>query len=292
MSTPRTANEGRTPPAWLHTWRLPVMVVALLVILVVAQQLTVLLSGTGLLGLVVGVAAAAATLFCYVRLTRFVERRPSVPELPRDRARPGLLWGSAIGTATFLVTLLIMLVFGGADFSGGDAWKFLATLGMMACVAVTEEVIFRGVLFRVVEGRFGSWAALGVSSVLFGALHLAGASEVSAGAMLWGAFSIVLQGGIMLGAAYLASRTLWFPIGLHFAWNAVEAALGTAVSGKSSDLGGLVQTTLTGPSALTGGSFGPEAGLAATAACLLLSALLLRSAKRHGRLVPATARQR
>jgi membrane protease YdiL (CAAX protease family) len=91
---------------------------------------------------------------------------------------------------------------------------------------------------------------------------------------------------LLLGAAYLATRTLWLPIGVHFAWNLVESGFGTAVSGKSSEFGSLVHSTLLGPSSLTGGSFGPEAGWAAILSCLVASALMLGYAKRHGRIVP------
>ncbi|GAB2844710.1 hypothetical protein GCM10027176_55560 [Actinoallomurus bryophytorum] len=87
----------------------------------------------------------------------------------------------------------------------------------------------------------------------------------------------------MLGAAYMATRALWLPIGIHFAWNVAEAGFGTAVSGKSSEFGGLIQTRLSGPTALTGGTFGPEAGLAGILTCLATAALLLRHAVRTDR---------
>jgi membrane protease YdiL (CAAX protease family) len=281
----RGATGSRRARAWLLTWRLPVLLVPMLAVLAVAQELTVALGGSGVLDLVAGVAAGAATLFLYVRLTKFVEQRSAVTELPRDQALSGLLRGSAIGASAFLGTMLIILIFGGERTAGGDFWKFLAALGIMACAAVTEEVAFRGIVFRIAEERFGSWIALVVSSVLFGAMHLAGSSDVSTGAMLWGALAIALQGGIMLAAAYIATRSLWMPIGIHFAWNVVETGFGTAVSGKSDEFGSLVRTTLTGSPVLTGGSFGPEAGVAAILACLTVAALLLRSAMRNGRIV-------
>lgn len=284
MTSPSHDTIDRRP-SWLRTWRFPVLLVVMLVVMAIAQQVTVALNGLGVLDLVAGVAAAAGTLFCYVRLSTFLEQRRSVPELPRDRAWSELLWGSAIGAGAFVATMVIILVFGGSHMSGGDFWKFLATLGVMACAAVTEEVVFRGVIFRFAERRFGTWIALVLSAVLFGAIHLAGNSETGAGAMLWGATAIALQGGLMLGAAYVATRALWLPIGIHFAWNVVEAGFGTAVSGKTSEFGGLVRTTLSGPGAVTGGSFGPEAGVAGILVCVVAAAFLLRHAIRHGRIV-------
>ena len=271
--------------AWLRLGRLPVLLVATLVAMAVMQELTVVLSGVPLLDLVVGVAAGAATLWGYARLSRYVEQRAVITELPRERARSGLVWGSVIGGGAFVFTMLLILIFGGWQVSGGEPGKLLGTLGVMATAAVTEEIVFRGVIFRIAEQRLGSWLALALSAVLFGLLHLAGSSQVSGGAELWGAVAIVLQGGLLLGVAYLATRSLWLPIGVHFAWNFVEAAFGTAVSGKTSEFGSLMHTTLLGPTALNGGSFGPEAGWAAILSCLIASVLMLRHAKRHGRIV-------
>ena len=279
-----TGATASRPVPWSRRWRLPLLLVATLIIMAVAQQVTVALNDSGVVDLVVGVALAAAALFGYVRLSKLVERRQHVTELPRDRAAAGLLGGSAIGAGAFLATMLVILVFGGWHVTEGDPRKFLATLGIMACVAVTEEVVFRGVVFRIAEERFGTWPALVVSAVLFGAVHLAGTSETGTGAMLWGATAIVLQGGIMLTAAYIATRALWLPIGIHFAWNVVEAGFGTAVSGKSSEFGGLASTALSGSPVLTGGSFGPEAGVAGILSCLVTAAFLLVFAIRAGRI--------
>lgn len=280
-----TASRYRN---WLRAGRFPVLLVATLVAMAVMQELTVALSGVPILDLLVGLAAGAATLWGYPRLSRYVEQRAVVSELPRESARSGLVRGSLIGGGAFVATMLLILIFGGWHVSGGEPVKFLGTIGVMATAAVTEEIVFRGVLFRIVEERLGSWLALAISAVLFGLVHLAGSSQAGAGAELWGAIAIALQGGLLLGAAYLATRSLWLPIGVHFAWNAVEAAFGTAVSGKTSEFGSLMQTTLLGPASLNGGSFGPEAGWAAILSCLVAATLMLRHAKRHGRIIRRT----
>ncbi|MFD2419644.1 CPBP family intramembrane glutamic endopeptidase [Amycolatopsis pigmentata] len=280
-----TAATGRRAPAWLRTWRFPLLLIATLVLMAAAQELTVVLAGLSILDFLVGVAAGAVVLFCYVRLSKFVEGRRSVTELPREKARSGLLVGTALGGGAFLLTMLIILVFGGWQVTGGDSGKFLGTIGIMACTAVTEEVVFRGVVFRIAEERFGTWIALAISAVLFGVIHLGGISETSAGAELWGVCAIILQGGLLLGAGYMATRTLWVPIGLHFAWNTFEAGFGTAVSGKTSEFGSLIQTTLTGSPVVTGGSFGPEAGVAAIFSCLLAAGLMIAYGVRRGNIV-------
>lgn len=272
--------------AWLRAGRLPVLAVAMLVVMAVMQELTVVLAGNSILDLVVGVAAGVATLWCYAWLSKVVEQRATVPELPRNRAVSELVLGSVIGGGAFVLAMLFIVGIGGWRVSDGDPGKLLGTVGIMATAAVTEEVVFRGIIFRIVEERLGSWLALVFSGLLFGLMHLAGSSGVSGGAELWGAAAIAVQGGVLLAAAYLATRSLWLAIGVHFAWNVVESGFGTAVSGKANEFGGLIHSTLLGPTWLTGGAFGPEAGAAAILSCLLAAALLLWYAKRHGRILP------
>src|SRR5262249_28757908 len=138
----------------------------------------------------------------------------------------------------------------------GSATGALALLGFTVAAAVTEELIFRGVLFRIIEGRIGTWLALALTGLLFGMSHL-----FNAHATVWGALAIAVEAGGMLGAAYVATRNLWVPIGLHFAWNFAEGGIfGTDVSGTNTPAG-LLHGVLSGPTALSGGEFGPEASV-------------------------------
>ncbi|ATY16044.1 CPBP family intramembrane metalloprotease [Amycolatopsis sp. AA4] len=256
-------------------------------LMVAAGALNSALTGLGVLEFAIGVGTAAAALWCYLRLSRVVEQRP-VAELSPANARAGVLRGMAIGAAAFVATMLLVLIFGGVDgFSGGSFWGFTATAGLMASVAVTEELLFRGVLFRIVERWLGTWGALALSAILFGVAHL-----VNPGASLWGALAIAVEAGLMLGAAYVATRTLWLPIGLHFAWNLAEGGVfGTTVSGADGGAGSLLHTLLSGPDVVTGGAFGPEASIFAVLVCAVPTVFFLRSAARRGRIVPLRGRQ-
>ncbi len=231
--------------------------------------------------LLTGAAAAAAGLLVYARVVRRLEHRP-VHELSRSCARAHLAQGVLAGTALFAVTLGAIAALGGYEVTGyGSAGGALAVLGLMVGVAVTEELLFRGVLLRVVEEMTGTWGALGLSAALFGALHL-----VNEGATVWGALAVATEAGLMLGAAYVATRTLWLPIGLHLGWNVAEAGVfSTAVSGSEATTG-LLEGTMDGSVLLTGGTFGPEASVVSVVACLAVTAVLLRQAQRRGRIVP------
>ncbi|MFI6817725.1 lysostaphin resistance A-like protein [Nonomuraea sp. NPDC050328] len=242
-----------------------------------------LVSPVPALALPVGVGLAVAAVACYRWLCRTVELRPDVSELGKTGRWSHLLRGTLLGLALFAGLMALIAVFGGwQGVSWGSFGGFLSTAGMMASVAVTEELLFRGVVFRIMEERTGTVIALVVSMLLFGALHL-----VNANATLWGAFTIALTGGAMLAAAYVATRSLWLPIGLHFAWNFTQAGIfGVTISGSDVPPEGLLNVTLSGPTALTGGTFGPEASLFALLVCLVPTLLLLRRAARTGRIRP------
>jgi membrane protease YdiL (CAAX protease family) len=145
-------------------------------------------------------------------------------------------------------------------------------------VATFEEVLFRGVVFRLLEKGLGTWAALALSALLFGFLHFA-----NPGATTLSALALALEAGVLLAAAYVATRSLWVPIGLHTAWNFFEGAVyGTPVSGLA--LPSVLEARLDGPVWLTGGSFGPEAGLPATLFGAALGVAFLVLAYRRGQL--------
>jgi membrane protease YdiL (CAAX protease family) len=149
---------------------------------------------------------------------------------------------------------------------------------------VTEEVIVRGVVYRILEEWFGTWAALAVSSLLFGALHLG-----NPGATWWSSLAIALEAGTLLGAAYLKTRRLWLPIGVHAAWNYTQAACGVAVSGNA--VSGFLLSHPKGADWLSGGPFGAEASVLAVLVCGTGAAVLIVRSVREGRvLAPAWRR--
>src|SRR5690606_34230113 len=100
-----------------------------------------------------------------------------------------------------------------------------------------------------------------------------------------------LAAGGLFAAAYAATRNLWLPIGLHFAWNYAGGGIfGTAVSGQDAPKG-LLDGVTSGPTLLSGGDFGPEGSMYTIGFGLLLTAAFLWVARRRGRLVPVRGSQ-
>jgi membrane protease YdiL (CAAX protease family) len=142
--------------------------------------------------------------------------------------------------------------------------------------AVTEEMLFRGVLFRWLEQFGGSWFALLLTSAFFGAAHLNNPNSS------WiAAVGIAFEAGVMLGAAYMLTRSLWLPMGLHAAWNFTQGEIfDIPVSGTKAD--GMVDAQLSGNPLLTGNGFGLEASLIAIVIATLFGLWLLWLAIRKG----------
>lgn len=229
--------------------------------------------------------AAAAILLAYRLYVRVFERRP-VTELAGVNAfrelGAGLLTGSALVTA---VIVLLMAV-GGYHAAGSNRLSatVITPLAMMTFVGVFEEVLSRGIVFRITEQSLGSWAALAISSLLFGLAHLPGEGI--------GVLAIVITvvAGVLFAAAYLLTRRLWLGIGIHIAWNYTLGSIySIAVSGRKAK--GLLQGTVFGPDWLTGGKYGLEASVFTLIVLATVAAYLLRVAWAKDRFVVAPWRR-
>jgi len=231
------------------------------------------------------VIGAVVMVVAYLVYVRVVERR-GVPELALGAAPKEFVAGFLLGALLFTVTIGIIWALGDYAIVGVNHWTaILSPLALGLGAGVLEEVLFRGVIFRITEEWVGSWGALAFSSLLFGAGHLANPH-----ATLTSALAIALEAGLLLGAAFMITRRLWLPIGLHAAWNFTQSGIfGAPVSGTVPH--GLFVSTLSGPAWATGGGFGPEASLPAVLVSLV-SVWLLVYAVRSGRVVQPIWRRR
>lgn len=231
------------------------------------------------------VVGAVIVTVAYVVYVRAVERR-LVSELAPGAAPSEFGAGFLFGAALFTTTIGIIWALGNYVIVGVNHWTvMLSPLVFALAAGVLEEILFRGVIFRITEDWIGSWGALAVSSLLFGAGHLANPH-----ATLTSALAIALEAGLLLGAAFMITRRLWLPIGLHAAWNFTQSGIfGAPVSGTAPH--GLFTSILSGPVWATGGRFGPEASLPAVLVSLV-SVWLLVYAVRSGRVVQPIWRRR
>jgi membrane protease YdiL (CAAX protease family) len=230
----------------------------------------------------VGVAVIVAAIFVvfYCAFARLVERRPTVAEFALNGWARELGAGLLGGFLLFSVVVGIIAALGGYQVIGQNPVAvLLPVLAISITSGVTEEIMLRGIFFRLVESWLGSWIALILSAALFGALHLGNPN-----ASLLAGSAIALEAGVMLAALYMLTRRLWAAIGLHAAWNFSQGGVyGIAVSGFKQD--GLLIPRMSGSDLLTGGSFGAEASLPAVIVCTALGIALIVLAHRRGRIV-------
>lgn len=231
--------------------------------------------------LALAVAASVLVIVVYKALYTVTEKR-EIEEFSTKGLGKNLLLGLAAGAV--LQTLTIGVMFAAGDFvvtMVNPVTAMLPQLIMAMAAAITEETVFRGVIFRIAEERLGSAWALAISAIIFGALHFANPhSSLLAG------LAIAVQAGVLLGAAYIYRRNLWCPIAMHFAWNFTQSGIfGAATSGGAPNES-LLTTRFSGATALTGGDFGPEASVQATLFCLAAAVILLALSSRKGMIIP------
>jgi membrane protease YdiL (CAAX protease family) len=261
--------------------RIVLAAIALIIAMGVIQACAKLAGITphSIVGVLIAFLIMIATLATYAGFVRVIERR-EVAELSFAGAAPEFGSGFALGVLLFALTMLVLFSLGLVDISAAGGWQALGYPLLDALIAaVTEEVLMRGVLFRIVEENLGSWIALALSAAAFGALH-----AFNPGATLTSSIAIALEAGVLLAAVFMVTRRLWMVIGLHTAWNFTEGGIfGASVSGG--DAHGMLASHFHGPDVLTGGAFGPEASIVAVLICLAAGVTFLWIAGRRGHFV-------
>jgi hypothetical protein len=182
-----------------------------------------------------------------------------------DRSAPlDVLAGFLIAGVMMAAIYVVEAVAGWLRFDGW-AWQAIpvgkVALGLLGgllgftAVGFYEELHFRGYLLQNMRDGMGMRWGLFLSSVIFGISHLSNPNVTWYSTLLG-----LIAAGYFLAYGWVRTRQLWLSIGVHIGWNSFEGhVFGFPVSGI--DVVGLIRQTPTGPVAITGGPFGPEAGL-------------------------------
>ena len=216
------------------------------------------------------VLTPAGVLALYGVWWKWTEKQKAA-DLPMHRLAGDTALGFGVGILFFiLVTGCIALLGGYRIDSVNWDWKALIrSLFMFLVVGVGEEVLFRGIVFRMIDDRWGTAVGLIASALIFGFVHI-----TNSNATVWSSLAIAVEAGLLLGAAYKWSGTLWVPIGIHWSWNYFQGPVfGFAVSGNGTP--SLITPVIRGSDWLTGGSFGAEASIPAFVLGLALAIVFL-----------------
>ncbi len=212
----------------------------------------------------------------YLAYVRIVERRV-VSEMALKPALPELRVGYIIGAALMTASIGIIWLLGHYQVTGiNKATVLIVPFFATIFTAFFEEIVFRGIIFRIINESLGSWVAVIISALIFGFAH-----GSNPNATLFSSVAIALEAGVLLSAVYLYSNRLWMVIGIHISWNFFQGAvLGVNVSGTTAK--GLLQAKLEGPKLFTGGPFGAEASIITISICLIVGLVFLFLAHRKG----------
>ena len=227
-----------------------------------------------------GLRATVPALLGYWLLARLVERR-KLTDMALAKFPGHVALGWLVGSAVMMASALAMMAVGAMSLQPAtEAANLIGPFVVMGLGAgIMEEILFRGIFFRLVEEGLGTWAALALSAAMFGGVHL-----YNPDATAWSSIAIAVEAGLLLGMAYAWSRSLWFVMALHAAWNFTQGALlGIPVSGF--DVKGLMLAKTHGSPWLSGGEFGAEASVLTVVICTLLGLWFARKAVARGHIV-------
>ncbi len=198
----------------------------------------------------------------------------------RGGARRNLLLGIAVGAGGAAILMLPPVLFGFAHFEGVPGAGFslrtsVFTLALLFCGAAGEEIAFRGFPLQFLIRGYGAWVSIIGIGALFGLLHSfnPGATPLS--------IANTAGFGILFGFALIRSHDLWLPIGLHFGWNATLPFLGVELSGFTIQVTGYRLVWKVGD-LWSGGTYGPEASILASAVLVILFAIVWKLPVRRG----------
>lgn len=175
------------------------------------------------------------------------------------------LTGLFLGPAILGLAALLMLATGHLEWPdiAWDPSSLFVSLGLMALIAFSEELVFRGyVLDNLMESFPNKWVALSISAVVFAAFHF-----TSPGIYFLGFVNLIIA-GFLLGVNYVYTKNIWFSFCLHLSWNFFQGpVLGFRVSGLT--LPSLLQTDTKGDLFITGGDFGLEGSILTTVVAVI-----------------------
>ena len=224
-----------------------------------------------------------ATYFAYRIYVRLIEKR-DLTELGSSGASREFGLGALIGFGLFALVIGILWLTGFYRVSGVDfvLLTFIGALAGALTSGFVQELIFRAVIYRIMEEWLGTWWAVGISAILFGLIHL-----TSAGATIFSALAVALQAGVLLGAAYALTHRFWMALGIHTMWDfANDSVFGVGVAGQSgAGLPGVLKASLNGPELITGGALGVEASVITIVIMIIAGVLILRMVYQNGEFV-------
>jgi len=233
-------------------------------------------SWTGDIG---AVLIVALTVYCYRLYVKLVENRPAY-EVQRQGSGVETGLGFVVGAALVVISLLMILLVGSYEVeSMNPGATLIHAFFIFGLLAFFEELIFRGILLRLIEELMGTWFSIVVVAIGFGAVHL-----VHDEATALSSTSIALQ-DLILSGAFVLTRKVWLSWGIHWGWNFAQDGFFGMPNSSVDYLPSVLNPEVTGPTWLTGGVFGIELSVIGAALNIVVGLVLIKWAVDRGQIV-------
>jgi hypothetical protein len=234
---------------------------------------------TDLRNLIKGMVVSCSVIGCYAGFYHKYEKR-TITELSIKGLGKKLLLGLLIGCCLQGLAISVVYLTGGFEIMSVNPVSILIIPFTVAfTVSIIEEVLLRGIVFRIMEEKLGSAIALIISGIIFGSLHL-----INPHVTLVSALCTTIA-GIFLSAAYMYYRSLWFPIAIHFAWNFTQNGIFGTITSGNEKTSSFLSTKMKGPEIITGGQYGPEGAIQTLLFYLMGTIVIVLLLHKHNSLI-------
>jgi membrane protease YdiL (CAAX protease family) len=225
----------------------------------------------------------------YWAFVHWHERREATELHPRPMH---LLLGGASGAAMVALPMAGLFALGVYElvlFRGASP-ALIGIAAVIGIAAILEELVYRCLLFRLLERAWGTNVALVIQAVVFALQHVENVAHGGISDVVTMLIAVTVT-GLLWAAVFVLARNLWVVAANHAAWNFTILLSGLPLSGiedwrKLAPL----ESRLAGPDWLTGGMFGPESSWLVIASTTVAVVLLLRAARRRGAVFVPAAR--
>ncbi|GHC59099.1 CPBP family intramembrane glutamic endopeptidase [Ulvibacter litoralis] len=227
---------------------------------------------------IINYTSVAVLLFTYYYLFSFYEKR-HIYELSNKNIIKVLFGSFMLGFSILSFVILILYFLGYykvIQFSGFS--YFLAPFSFLVIAALIEEILFRAILYRILENWIGTYIALIILSILFELPHIFN-DNVTALSVILG-----LLFGFAHGIMYTYTKRIWLPFAFHLGWNFAQPFYGSNLSGLE-DVGSILIAEFNGPELITGSIYGIEDSILSIFLLLIICIIFLRLSIKKNKIV-------
>jgi membrane protease YdiL (CAAX protease family) len=234
---------------------------------------------------IIGILESAAAVLIYIFVFKFYEKR-KITELSSSNFASYANLGFFTGFLLQSLFIFVIYIAGNYSIIQTNPFSNMVPAFTSAIMAgFVAEILIIGVVFRLIENQFGTAISITIMIIIFIIAH----SGVKDGNLI-SVLSTSINAGLLLPAVYVFSRSLWFPIFMHFAWDLTEPEIYGAINPSISITKSLFDSKISGPRLITGGPLGPQNSIQALIICLALGLIFLQLAKMKGNLIPLKLR--